>query len=252
MTLKTPEKLNHCNATPKLSYSRLMPLGFVIIGIVAFFMFDLNRYLSFQSLSENRQFLLDWFENNQFLAFTLYILIYALCTSFSVPGGVWLTLAGGFIFGTVMATVITVLAATIGATMIFLIARYALADFFHAKTGNIGHKMEKGFQECAFNYLLFLRLVPIFPFWLVNLVPALLGVRLRTYVVGTFLGIIPGTAVFASVGNGLGAVFDAGGTPDLGIIFSPPVLLPILALAVLSLVPVLHKKIQSAKAGTHE
>jgi len=233
--------------TPGLSFSRVWPLLLIVAGIVGFFVFDLDRFLSFQSLSDNRQFLLDWYNNNQWLAFAIYFMLYAICISFSLPGGVWLTLAGGFIFGTIVATLITVAAATVGATIIFLIARYALADFFHAKAGRMGHCMEEGFQECALSYLLFLRLVPVFPFWLVNLVPALLGVPLRTYVIGTFFGIIPGTAVFASVGNGLGSVFDSGGMPDMNIIFEPQILFPILALAVLSLVPVIHKKMSKRK-----
>ena len=105
--------------------------------------------------------------------------------------------------------------------------------------------MEAGFQKNAFNYLMFLRLVPAFPFWLVNLVPALLDVKLTTYVTATFLGIIPGTFVFAFVGAGLGSVFESGTEPDLGLIFEPQVLLPILALAGLSVVPVVHRKLKS-------
>ena len=107
--------------------------------------------------------------------------------------------------------------------------------------------MEAGFKENALSYLLVLRLVPLFPFWLVNLVPAFLGVALGTYVLGTFLGIIPGSLVFASVGNGLGAVFDAGKTPDLGIIFEPAILGPILALSLLALVPIGYKRIVAKK-----
>ena len=107
--------------------------------------------------------------------------------------------------------------------------------------------MEDGFRENALSYLLFLRLIPLFPFWLVNLVPAFLGVSTLTYVIGTFFGIIPGTFVFASVGNGLGAVLDAGQDPDLGIIFKPEILGPLIALAVISLLPIGYKKYQARK-----
>ncbi len=103
-------------------------------------------------------------------------------------------------------------------------------------------RLEAGFRENALSYLLVLRLVPLFPFWLVNLVPAFLGVPLTTYALGTFVGIIPGSFVYASVGNGLGAVFDAGGTPDLTIIFEPEILLPIIGLSLLALIPVVYKK----------
>ncbi len=110
--------------------------------------------------------------------------------------------------------------------------------------------MEAGFNENALSYMFVLRLVPLFPFWLVNLVPAFLGVRLQTYAIGTFFGIMPGSLVYASVGNGLGAVFEQGGTPDLGIIFTPEILGPILGLAALSLIPVIYKRIKSRKKST--
>ena len=121
-----------------------------------------------------------------------------------------MTIAGGFLFGTLTTTVVVVVGATIGAIALFLAARYAFFDALHAKAGPALLKMEKGFQENALSYLLVLRLIPLFPFWLVNLVPALLGVPLRTYVIGTALGIIPGTFVFASVGNGLGTLLEEG------------------------------------------
>ena len=139
--------------------------------------------------------------------------------------------------------------ATIGATALFLAARYAFADLLRAKAGPAIRKMEDGFREDAFNYLLVLRLVPIFPFWLVNLVPAFLGVSLKVYVIATFIGIIPGGFVYALVGNGLGAIFDRGEVPDLLIIFQPQILAPILGLAVLAVIPVIYKKMKQRKAG---
>jgi uncharacterized membrane protein YdjX (TVP38/TMEM64 family) len=140
-----------------------------------------------------------------------------------------------------------VIAATIGATLLFLAARTALGDVLRAKAGPGLRKLEDGFKRDALSYLLVLRLVPAFPFFLVNLAPAFLGVSLRTYLIGTFFGIMPGTFVFASVGAGLGAVFDRGERPDLSIILSPPVLLPLLALAALALVPVIWNRF---KKGT--
>lgn len=231
----------------KLSIARLWPLVVIVAGIAVFFAMGWDKYLSFQSLSEHRQTLLQWTADNQVLAISVFIVGYAIVVAFSLPGAVWMTLAGGFLFGTVLATVTVIVAATLGAVAIFLVARYALADFFRAKMGAAGEKMEKGFRENALSYLLFLRLVPVFPFWLVNLVPAFLGVPLRTYVLGTFFGIIPGSAVYCSVGNGLGAVFDSGGQPDLGIIFQPEILGPIVGLAVLSLVPIVYKRMKTAK-----
>ena len=229
----------------KPGLGRLLPLLVLAAGIVAFFMFGGNEYLSFDALSRNRQELLQWTEENQSLAMLFFVLGYAVVVAFSLPGATWMTLAGGFLFGTLVSTMLVVGAATVGAIAIFLIARYALADYFHAKMGASVRKMEAGFQANALSYLLFLRLVPVFPFWLVNLVPAFLGVPLRTYIIGTLVGIIPGSAVYCSVGNGLGAVFDAGGTPNLGIIFQPEILGPVIALALLSLVPILYKRFKS-------
>lgn len=217
----------------------------LLIAVVAgFFGLGLNQYLSFEALRDNRVELLQWSQANQLQAITGFILIYAVVVALSLPGATWMTLAGGFIFGTVQATLYVVSAATLGALLIFILARYCLADFFRAKAGRAAEKMEQGFKSNALSYLLFLRLVPLFPFWLVNLVPAFLGVPMRTFIIGTFFGIIPGTAVFCSVGNGLGAVFDTGGMPDLKIIFQPDILGPILALAVLSLVPIVYKRIK--------
>jgi len=242
-----PERAN-TTATPKRpSLKRLWPLLAVAAAIAAFFALGLDDYLSFEALKTHRQEILDWYARNHVLAVASFIVAYALAVALSVPGAVWMSLAAGFVFGTVKATIVVVFAATVGALGIFLIARYALADFFHEKAGDAGHRMEAGFQENALSYLLFLRLVPLFPFWLVNLVPALLGVPARVFVIGTFLGIIPGTAVFCSVGNGLGMVFEKGGMPDMNIIFEPQILGPIVALAVLSLVPIVYKRIKAAR-----
>ena len=231
-----------------LSLSRLWPLVIVIGVIVAFFALGWDQYLSFENLKAHRQSLLQWTNDNTALAITVFILGYAAAVAFSLPGATIMTLGGGFLFGLYGGTVIVVTAATLGAFAIFMIARYALADFFRAKMGKAGERMEAGFKENALSYLLFLRLVPVFPFWLVNLVPAFLGVPARTFLGGTFVGIIPGTAVFCSVGNGLGAVFDAGGTPDLGLIKQPEILGPIIGLAVLSLVPIVYKRLKTAKS----
>ncbi len=228
---------------------RLAPLGVVCAAIAAVFIFGLDDYLSFEMLKNNRESALEWYGQNRVLAVVSFIALYALVVGLSVPGAVWLSLAAGFLFGTVLATIVVVFAATLGALGIFIIAKYALADFFHEKAGEAGRKMEKGFRENALSYLLVLRLVPLFPFWLVNLVPALLGVPVQTFVIGTFFGIIPGTAVFCSIGNGLGAVFDRGDMPDLDMIFQPEIFGPLLALAALSLIPVVYKRMKKQTDG---
>ena len=230
------------------SLIRFAPLGVLLILIVLVFALDLDRYLSFETLSQNRDRLLAFVDANMVLAPLLFVAVYATVVALSIPGGAVLTIAGGFLFGVWLGSALVIVGATLGATLVFLIARSALGDTLREKAGPRIRKMEEGFREDAFNYLLVLRLIPIFPFWLVNIVPAFLGVALSTYVLGTFLGIIPGSLVYASVGNGLGAVFDAGGSPDLGIIFRPAIILPIIGLAILAILPVLYRKIKGRPA----
>ncbi len=232
----------------KFSPWRLAPVAVIAAGLVAFFALGLEEYLSFTALSEHRQALLAWYADNTAQLVIGFLALYVLVVAFSVPGAVWMTIGGGFLFGLALGTALVVAAATVGAVAVFLVARYALGDYLRSKAGPAMRRMETGFRENALSYLLVLRLVPLFPFWLVNLVPAFLGIPLRTFVLGTFFGIMPGSFVFVSVGNGLGAVFDAGGTPDLGTIFEPEFLAPIIGLAVLALIPVAYKWFKGGKA----
>ena len=224
---------------------RFAPLAILLLVIVAALALGLDDYLSFEQLERNRAWLLDLVDRHPVLAPFAFMLIYATAIGLSIPGGAVLTTAGGFLFGVAAGTVYAVVAATLGATAVFLIARTALGDALRHRAGPAMRRMEAGFREDALHYLLFLRLIPVFPFWLVNLVAAFLGVPLATYVVATGLGIIPGSLVYAGVGNGLGAVFAAGGRPDLRIIFEPQIILPIIGLAVLALLPVAYKKIKA-------
>lgn len=228
---------------------RLAPVVVLAAGFVLFFALGLDRYASFEALRDNRAALKDFVAGNGALALLAYAALYAVVVAFSVPGAAVLTIAGGFLFGTWLGGAVTVVGATLGATAVFLIARSAFGDALRARAGPLARRLEAGFRENALSYLLFLRLIPLFPFWLVNLVPAFAGVSTGTYVLGTALGIVPGTFVFASVGNGVGAIFDAGGVPDLSIVFAPEVVGPLVALAVLSLVPVVYKKVRARRAG---
>lgn len=221
---------------------RLLPLAVVLVAVVVVFLLGLDDYLTFDTLARHRKTLVALFEDHQFLAIGGFVLVYTLVIALSLPGAVWLSIGGGFLFGTVLATFWNVVGATAGAVVIFLVARYALADFFHGRLGPRLRDMEKDFQDNAFNYLLVLRLVPLFPFWLVNLVPALLNVRLSTYVLATVIGIIPGSYVFSSIGNGAASLLDRGEAPDLSVIFTPDILIPLLGLALLSTIPVIYKK----------
>jgi uncharacterized membrane protein YdjX (TVP38/TMEM64 family) len=226
---------------------RLAPLAVLLAAIAAFFALGLHHYLSFEALRQHREELLALVEQHPLLAPLAFMAVYAAVIALSVPGGAILTIAAGFLFGILPATLYVVASATIGAAIVFLIARTALGDALRARAGPRIRRMEEGFRQDALSYLLVLRLIPIFPFWLVNIVPAFLGVPLRTYVLGTLVGIIPGSFVYASVGNGLGAVFDAGETPDLGVIFEPAILLPIAGLAVLALLPVVYRRFKARK-----
>jgi uncharacterized membrane protein YdjX (TVP38/TMEM64 family) len=226
---------------------RFLPLAVLLLAIAAAFGLGLDDYISFDQLERHRAQLLGFVDRHPLLAPLAFMVTYAAVIALSIPGGAILTMAGGFLFGVAAATCYVVIAATTGATIVFLIAKTALGDSLRRKAGPAMRRMEAGFRENALNYLLFLRLVPVFPFWLVNLVPAFLGVPLSTYVLATLVGIIPGSLVYASVGNGLGTVFEAGGRPDLDIIFQPEIILPILGLAALAILPVAYKKIRAGQ-----
>jgi uncharacterized membrane protein YdjX (TVP38/TMEM64 family) len=230
-----------------LSFKRVLPLMILGGGFATFFWFGLDQYFSFQALKDNRELLVQWRDENYLMAALTFVGSYALLSGLSVPVGLWMTLAGGFLFGTVVGGFLSLFGASMGATAVFLTARYAFADVLRAKAGASIKKMEAGFTENQLSYMLILRLVPLFPFWLVNLVPAFLNVSLRVYIIGTFFGMIPGGLVYASVGNGLSSVFDSGAEPDLGIIFRPEILTPIIGLAMLALIPVIYKKFSKSK-----
>lgn len=220
---------------------RIAPLLVLIVGFVAFFALGLDRYVSFDALRDNRQALTEAVSAQPILVAAAYLALYTIAVAFSLPIGLVLTISGGFLFGTVVGTGLTVVGATFGAVAVFLVARSSLGLALRARAGPFLKRVEEGFCENALNYLFVLRLVPLFPFWLVNIVPALLNVRLSTFVLGTAIGIVPGTAVYANLGASIGAVFDAGGEPDLGLLFHPRILTAIGALTLLALVPVAYR-----------
>lgn len=232
-------------ARARPTWKRLFPVGVLVAGIAAFFGSGLDAYLSFEQLRLHRGELMAYVATMPLEATLLFMLAYSVATALSLPGGVVLTLAGGFLFGVWQGTVAVVTGATLGATILFLAARSAFGDALRAKAGPWLAKMEAGFQENALSYLLTLRLIPGFPFFVVNLVPAFLGVPLRTYVIATFFGIMPGTFVFASIGAGLGSIFDAMEKFSLHGALTPQVVTAFVGLAVLSLVPVAWKRLKS-------
>jgi uncharacterized membrane protein YdjX (TVP38/TMEM64 family) len=214
-------------------------------GFAAFFILGGAEYLAFEFFRDNRELLLNFVELNWVLTILAYMAVYAVTIAFSLPGGAVLTLTGGFLFGTLSGGMITVVGATIGATGLFLAARTGLGEPLRARAGPAVRKIEAEFRENSWSYLLFFRLVPIFPFWMVNLALAFLGVELKAFVITTMIGIIPGTFVYASLGSGLGVIFDQGANPDLNVIFQPEILLPLIALSVLALIPVVYKRLKA-------
>jgi uncharacterized membrane protein YdjX (TVP38/TMEM64 family) len=168
-----------------------------------------HKQLTLDNIAANRDALQHAIAQHRGLAVLAYVAVYAAVAGLSLPGGTVLTLTGGLLFGWLIGGVAAIVGATAGATIVFLIARTALGETLAHKTGPLLGKLRDGFKQNALSYVLFLRLVPAFPFWLVNLAPALLGVPLGTYVLGTFIGIIPGTLAIASVGAGLDAVIAA-------------------------------------------
>lgn len=215
---------------------KLVILGILGLGIGVFFYFDLGRYVSLEALKANRDHLLEFTNANFTTAVVLYVAVYVLQTAFSLPGGAIMTLAGGFLFGSILGTIFVNVGATTGATLAFLAARYILRDWVEQKFGKRIEPIQAGFAQNAFSYLLTLRLIPAFPFFLVNLVSGLTRIPLGTYIIGTSVGIIPGSFVYAFAGKQLGSI------NSLGEIASLPVLLAFTFLGLLALVPILHRK----------
>lgn len=219
-------------------------VALLFIGaLAAFFALDGQRYLTLETLQQNRNALLELTQQHYWQALLIAVAVYTAATAISVPGAVLLSLATGFLFGRWVGTGVIVISATTGAALVFLAARYLFADAMRAKLGGKLRELSDGFARDAFSYLLFLRLVPLFPFWLVNLAPAFTGIRLSTYVAATAIGIIPGAFVFANLGQSLGRI------QSTAQLVSPETLGALALLGVLALVPVLAKKFGHQKAG---
>jgi uncharacterized membrane protein YdjX (TVP38/TMEM64 family) len=206
------------------------------VAVAAFLYFDLSRFLSLQALKDNRDYLLSFTETHSAVAALLFVLTYVAVTGLSLPGAVILTLAGGFLFGAVLGTLLVNLGATTGATLAFLVSRYLLRDWVERRFGKWLGPVQQGFAQNAFSYLMTLRLIPLFPFFVVNLVSGLTRMNIGTYVAATALGIIPGSFVYAYAGRQLGTI------NSLKDIASPGVIGALVLLGLLALVPNLYKK----------
>lgn len=204
----------------------------------------LHRLLSFDYLKSTRTQALLWIDQHPVWAPLAYIAIYALATAISLPGSLFLSIFGGFFFGFPWAALYVVVGATIGATALFIAASTAFSDHLRKKAGTTLRKLRVGFQKNAWSYMLFLRLVPLFPFWLVNIAPALFGVKLKTFIWTTALGILPGIYAYTQAGIGLGAILDSGAPLTISNIFNPTLRLALILIACLALLPIVIKRLR--------
>jgi uncharacterized membrane protein YdjX (TVP38/TMEM64 family) len=212
-------------------------------AIVAFFALGGQRYLTLEAVKANRDALLAFADRHFVAALAIAFVVYAGAVALSLPGALVLSLATGFVFGRWVGTALVVAAATVGATLVFLAARYLFADAARRRLGSLGEKINAGFTENAFSYLLFLRLVPVFPFFLVNLAPAFTAVPVRTYALATLIGIVPGTFVYVNLGQTLGRIESLQG------LVSRDTLLAFALLGLFALLPVAWKRLRARRPG---
>ena len=251
--------------TPAGRWRRRLPLVLVLAASMLIVALGGQRYVSFTALVDHRSAIDAFVMHHPLVSVLAFVVVYAAIVALSLPGAAAMTLIGGFLFGWPVGTAASALAATTGATLIFLLARTSLGDDLVRAAGAGAARLAARFQQHAFSYLLFLRLVPAFPFWMVNLVAALAGMRLPTYVAATLLGILPGTLVFAVIGSGLGeplaaqsaALQDcrARGGSDCQVALSaadfltPELVGGFVALGALSLLPVLARHVRRPDAA---
>jgi uncharacterized membrane protein YdjX (TVP38/TMEM64 family) len=223
---------------------RLLPL--IVLIVVAATAFILLRGFSWDSLARHQGQLTGWIGTHPVVSALLFVGAYILTAALSLPHGALLTVAGGLLFGAVPGCALTVIGATIGASILLVVVRSAFADTLARNRYRIPEQVQVRLARDGFSYLLALRLIPLFPFWIVNLAAAIAGIRVAVFVPATFLGILPASFVLSSIGAGVGTILAEGRTPDLSVLFSPRILLPMLGLAVLSLLPALLRRRPSA------
>ena len=238
--LNQPETNKQNNSSSFIK--RLVPLGLIATLLLIGYFSGVHTYLSPDTLSENKAALDAFVQENFVLAMGTYLIIYIVAVSISFPGASFLTIAGGAIFGWLVGGTLTIFGATIGASIIFLVAKTSLGDFLAEKAGPRMSKLRDGFQKDAFNYLLTLRLAPVVPFWITNLAPAFFGMDLGRYALATFLGIIPGTYAYSFIGEQVGTSFEK----ESNIVTN--VTLGLAALAIASVIPLIVKYIRNRKS----
>lgn len=218
------------------------------LGLGIFFLSGTHELLTWRAVSAHYANLNVFVENNLVLSYLIFFLSYAAVVAFSLPVALLLTLTGGALLGW-PAVILVICSATVGAGVVFIAARSLFSDLLRARAGPFIAKLEDGFSQNSFSYLLTLRLIPAVPFWVLNIVPAMTSMRLGTFLLATFIGIIPATAVFISVGRGFDKILAAGQTPDLAVLTSAPIIVPLFGLGVLALIPVLAGRFTNGQKG---
>lgn len=242
-------KMSDMTDMGKTGWGRLLPFAAILVvaGVGAA---TLGDVLSYEALRDNREALLSFRDAHYAQTVLFFMIVYIAIVAFSLPGALVASLTGGFLFGTMAGSLVNVSSATIGATLIFLAARWGFGDRMSARMDTSQGRIKRikdGIDENQWSMLFLIRLVPVVPFFVANLIPAIVGVPLRRFVISTFVGIIPGAVVYTSVGAGLGEVFERGETPNLGVIFEPHILLPILGLCALAILPVILKALRGGR-----
>lgn len=231
-----------------MTAARVVPaLAFIALAAAAL-IFRPDRYLTLDTLRDNRAFLLGYVGAHPVLSGACFILAYTASVALSLPGATIMTVAGGFLFGAPLGAAQSVAGATMGAILLFAVARSAIGDALRERAGPYFMRTADGFRKDAFNYLLFLRLTPAFPFWAVNLAAAFLGVPPRPYVIATLIGIVPCTVAYAAFGAGLGKVFDAGGDVRPSDVFNPPLIGALACLALLAVLPIALRRYRETRS----
>jgi uncharacterized membrane protein YdjX (TVP38/TMEM64 family) len=254
------------NSSLQRALRRFGPFAAVAVAMVLVFATGWHRHFTLETIVDQRDRFQSFLAAHGFISVLTYAAIYALAVALSIPGGLILTVAGGLLFGWLVGGLAAVIGASVGATIVFLVTRSAVGDKLSERVGPWMGKLSEGFKQEALSYMLFLRLVPAFPFWFVNIAPALLGVPLKTYVIGTFLGIIPATFAFASAGAGLDSVVMAAKSEHaacvalkgvdackmkihISSLLTRELILALVLLGLVALIPVVLKKWRKAHAA---
>lgn len=243
-----PEKTAWKDDGKRRAFGRFLPILIVAAGLLFGYAMGWQEFLTLDYVAASREMLKAEVAEGFWLAVLIYISIYTLATAFSFPAASLLTISGGFLFGWIIGGIAAVIGATLGATLIFIAARSAFHDFLMHKVGGRAEKLAKGFEENAFQYLLILRLAPVFPFFVMNIAPALFNVPLRTYVAATFFGIIPGGMAYAYLGQGLdrvvAAAAKAGEEISVRDVVTTEILIAFGLLALVAAIPAVVKKLR--------